>query len=75
MGANFGDLDNDGLPDFYLPTGNPGLATLIPNRMFCNHKGQHFEDVTTSGGFGHLRKGYGSRQGRRATGVPISIPA
>ncbi len=59
MGANFGDLDNDGFLDFYLGTGNPDLATLIPNRMFRNHEGQYFEDVTTSGGFGHLQKGHG----------------
>ena len=26
MGANFGDLDNDGYPDFYLGTGSPVLS-------------------------------------------------
>ena len=38
MGANFGDLDNDGFLDFYLGTGNPDLATIVPNRMFRNDK-------------------------------------
>jgi len=59
MGANFGDLDNDGFLDFYLGTGDPDLATIIPNRMFRNDAGKHFQDVTTSGGFGNLQKGHG----------------
>jgi hypothetical protein len=57
MGANFGDLDNDGYLDFYLGTGAPPLTTLVPNRMFRNDRGRVFQDVTTSGGFGNLRKG------------------
>jgi hypothetical protein len=59
MGANFGDLDNDGWLDFYLGTGDPALGTLIPNRMFRNNEGKGFQDVTTSGGFGQLQKGHG----------------
>ncbi|MBO0757514.1 MAG: CRTAC1 family protein, partial [Bradyrhizobiaceae bacterium] len=59
MGANFGDLDNDGWLDFYLGTGAAPLSYLVPHRMFRNHEGQDFEDVTTSGGFGHLQKGHG----------------
>jgi hypothetical protein len=59
MGANFGDLDNDGFPDFYVGTGAPDLTTLVPNRMFRNADGKRFQDVTTSGGFGHLQKGHG----------------
>ena len=59
MGANFGDLDNDGYLDFYLGTGDPDLATIIPNRMFRNEGGRRFQDVTTSGGFGNLQKGHG----------------
>jgi hypothetical protein len=59
MGANFGDLDNDGWLDFYVGTGDPDLSTLIPNRMFRNAEGKVFQDVTTSGGFGHLQKGHG----------------
>lgn len=59
MGANFGDLDNDGWLDFYVGTGDPDLGTLIPNRMFRNAGGRRFQDVTTSGGFGHLQKGHG----------------
>jgi hypothetical protein len=59
MGANFGDLDNDGWLDFYAGTGDPNLATIIPNRMFRNAGGKLFQEVTTSGGFGHLQKGHG----------------
>jgi hypothetical protein len=59
MGSNFGDLDNDGWLDFYLGTGDPDFSTLIPNRMFRNAEGKFFQDVTTSGGFGHLQKGHG----------------
>jgi VCBS repeat protein/ASPIC/UnbV protein len=58
MGLNFGDLDNDGLLDLYLGTGNPDFGTLIPNRMFRND-GRSFRDVTTAGNFGHLQKGHG----------------
>src|SRR6185295_6278809 len=57
MGSNFGDLDNDGFLDFYIGTGDPDLTTVIPNRMFRNAEGKFFQDVTTSGGFGHVQKG------------------
>ncbi|HTH46141.1 MAG TPA: CRTAC1 family protein [Candidatus Limnocylindria bacterium] len=59
MGLNFGDLDNDGWLDFYAGTGDPDLATLIPNLMYRNNGGRTFQDVTTSGGFGMLQKGHG----------------
>jgi hypothetical protein len=59
MGSNYGDLDNDGFLDFYIGTGDPDLATLIPNRMFRNAGGKFFQEVTSSGGFGHLQKGHG----------------
>ncbi|MDX1952058.1 MAG: VCBS repeat-containing protein, partial [Verrucomicrobiota bacterium] len=58
MGSNFGDIDNDGFVDFYFGTGDPDFATLIPNRMFKNQGGTNFQEVTTSGGFGHLQKGH-----------------
>lgn len=59
MAGNFGDLENDGWLDFYLGTGTPDLSMLIPNRMFRNDGGKSFQEVTTSGGFGHLQKGHG----------------
>jgi len=59
MGANFGDLDNDGFLDLYLGTGNPGLKTLVPNVALHNVAGKRFEDVTVSTALGHLQKGHG----------------
>jgi hypothetical protein len=59
MGANFGDLDEDGFPDFYLGTGAPSYAALVPNAMFRNRADGTFVDVTTSTGTGHLQKGHG----------------
>lgn len=58
MGCNFGDLDNDGWLDFYVGTGAPGLRSIIPNRMFHSINGEHFEEVTFDGGFGHIQKGH-----------------
>ena len=59
MGANYGDLDNDGFLDFYLGTGVPDFSALMPNVMYRNRGGARFEDVTFAGGFGHLQKGHG----------------
>ena len=59
MGSNFGDLDNDGWFDFYVGTGTPDLATLVPNRMYRGGADGIFENVTLHGGFGHLQKGHG----------------
>jgi hypothetical protein len=58
MGSNFADFDNDGYLDFYLGTGEPNLASLVPNRMFKNVAGKRFADITTSSGTGHLQKGH-----------------
>jgi len=58
MGSEYGDLDNDGWLDFYAGTGMPPMAVLFPNRMFRNHGGEWFEDVSAAG-FAHLAKGHG----------------
>ena len=58
MGANFGDLDNDGFLDLYLGTGYPDYEASMPNVMYRNRGGTGFSDVTTAGGFGHLQKGH-----------------
>ncbi len=57
MGGNYGDLDHDGYLDFYLGTGGPDIASVMPNLMFLNEGGRRFADVTMAGGFGHLQKG------------------
>ncbi|MFQ5705231.1 MAG: FG-GAP-like repeat-containing protein [Gemmatimonadales bacterium] len=59
MGANFGDIDNDGWLDFYLGTGDPEPETILPNVMYRNEAGRRFVDVTQSAGVGHLPKGHG----------------
>jgi hypothetical protein len=59
MGANFGDVDNDGFLDFYLGTGSPSYTSLIPNVLFKNMGGTHFVDVTTPSRTGVLQKGHG----------------
>jgi prepilin-type N-terminal cleavage/methylation domain-containing protein len=59
MGSNYGDFDNDGFLDMYLGTGEPNLATLIPNRMFKNVVGERFSEITASSRTGHLQKGHG----------------
>ena len=58
MGANYGDLDNDGFPDVYLGTGAPDYEALMPNVMYHNDAGRAFQDVTVAGGFGNLQKGH-----------------
>lgn len=58
MGANFGDIDNDGYLDFYLGTGYPDYEAVMPNVMYRNLGGRGFVDVTLDGGFGHLQKGH-----------------
>ena len=59
MGLNFGDPDNDGFLDFYLGSGNPSYAALVPNLLFHNEAGKRFTDVTASSGTGILPKGHG----------------
>ncbi|HTE00613.1 MAG TPA: CRTAC1 family protein [Mucilaginibacter sp.] len=59
MGANFGDIDNDGYLDMYFGTGNPDFKSLVPNKLFRNVGGKKFGDVTTSSRMGNLQKGHG----------------
>lgn len=58
MGANFGDIDNDGYPDMYFGTGNPNFKSLLPNKLFKNIDGKRFADVTISSRTGNLQKGH-----------------
>ena len=58
MGANFGDIDNDGYLDMYLATGGPEYGALTPKMLLRNHEGRYFSDVTASSGTGDLHKGH-----------------
>jgi tetratricopeptide (TPR) repeat protein len=70
MGANFGDVDNDGFLDVYLGLGGPSFTQLVPHVLLRNEEGKSFVDITQSSGTGELHKGHAiafgdlSRQGR-----------
>ena len=59
MGANFGDVDNDGYPDIRFGTGELSYASLLPNVLLHNKGGKKFVDITASSGTGELHKGHG----------------
>lgn len=58
MGCNFGDIDNDGWPDYYLGTGAPEYTTIVPNKLYRNVAGKKFEDITYATNTGHIQKGH-----------------
>ncbi len=58
MGCNFGDVDNDGWPDYYLGTGAPEFNSIVPNKLYRNVAGRRFEDITYATHTGHIQKGH-----------------
>ena len=59
MGANFGDVDDDGFLDIYLGTGGPEYGFLLPKVLLRNQQGESFADISSSAGIGDLHKGHG----------------
>lgn len=59
MGANFGDVDNDGYLDIYLGVGQPSYGAILPHVLLKNDAGKKFTDITASSGTGDMHKGHG----------------
>jgi len=58
MGSMFGDLNNDGIPDLYVPKG--GRTEIESNRLFMGLGDGKFADVTKEAGVGCKEFSYGS---------------
>jgi len=63
MGANFGDIDNDGYLDIYLANGGPQMGRLEPDALFHNNGDGTFSDITDVAGIDSIGKGHGATFG------------
>jgi len=59
MAINIGDIDNDGYLDVLMASGAPMFDAFMPDAMLRNVDGDHFEDVTTETGLGHIGNSHG----------------
>jgi tetratricopeptide (TPR) repeat protein len=59
MGANVGDVDNDGRVDVYLGTGGPDIYWLEPNTLLWNDGGRRFVNLSRFTGLWYVGKGHG----------------
>ena len=59
MGANFGDIDNDGYLDVYFGTGWMSYSGPGPQRDAQERRGTPLRGRHRRSGTGHLQKGHG----------------
>ena len=73
MGANFGDINNDGYLDIYLATGAPQMGRLERDALFRNNGDGTFTDATFALGLGNIGKGHGVTFGDADTDGDVDI--
>ena len=73
MGANFGDINNDGYLDIYLATGAPQMGRLERDALFQNNGDGTFTDATFALGLGNIGKGHGVTFGDADTDGDLDI--
>ena len=63
MGANYGDVDNNGFLDLYFGTGDFDMWSVMSNRLYMNLDGMKYNDVTWCSRLGTIQKGHGVSMG------------
>lgn len=64
MGSSFGDINNDGIYDFYLGTGTPEGWFVLPNLMYVGEAdgtkwAPRVTNISMTNSFGTIQKGHG----------------
>jgi len=60
MSLNIGDIDNDGLMDLYMGSGDPSLDALLPDSLLRNVDGESFENVAMESGSAFVSNSHGA---------------